>query len=112
MDESSSLYVKNIKKKMDTIFNSNQYTVDQQFVAFYQVCEDLLLLKELPITKTIKSLYDEDKRIVDEINSNAKRMNEIIDGNEEVKKIRETLKELGEERYDNIKNFFKNFKKL
>ena len=112
MDESSILYIKNIKKKMDTIFNVGQYTVDQQFVAFYQVCEDLLLLREQPITKTIKSLYDEDKRLVDEINNLAKKMDDIINGNEEIKGIREQLKELGEERYDNIKNFYKNFKKI
>lgn len=112
MDESGKLYVENIKLKIENVLNSGQYQLDQQFIAFYQICEDLLLLREPGITVTIKSLYDEDKRIVKEINTLAKKAEDIVSANEEVKKIREQIKELSEERYDNIKNFFKNFKKL
>ena len=112
MIESEKLYMEHVKDKMDVVLNSNQYQLDQQFIAFFAICEDLLLLKIPGITSTVKQLFDENKRIIDKINIIYKTVNEIIEGNENINSFKKEITELGEERYDNVKNFFKNFKKL
>ena len=78
MNDSEKLYIEHVKDKMEAILTSKQYPINQQFIAFFAICEDLLLLKIQGITDTVKKLYDENKNIIEKIEQAYKKVNEIV----------------------------------
>lgn len=115
MNKSEELYLRRKADQMKAMLDSPTYQPEQKLIAFHAIGEDLLLLQletDPDVTKTVKQLFETDEDIVKDMNECSKKIQSIMESNKELQDIQNHFKELNEERFDMIKNFYKSFRKL